>query len=403
MVFMPNEQLMRDYRMTDSELTVFTQHICDSMTRDITSFTAYGVLEANVTSLQALCDAFEVFPTDEYINQEYLSAVETRDVIVEELQVIIRAMALRVELKWGKKSPKYKSLKISELSQISVDTYLTRARMIHAFMTENLLLLAPEGLTEDMLDDMEAKIEELDDAIRETIDKSSYRMEKTTERITKGNELYDLVSRYCEIGKRIWDKVNPAFYNDYVIYDSSTPGPLTAPANLQYDQITGRISWQSVPNATSYKVEISYEGGDFEEIYADVETETYYIPPSSPSSFIIETRARNAGGLGPVSPLTVNYDPPLQPPGYMSLTITSASLHTIAINWGDSMGASAYRLYTSSVALGAPQGEFTLVGEYTGTSYSGSVNAATRNYFYVVAVKGSEISAPSDVSYVDML
>lgn len=400
---MPNEQLMRDYRMTDSELTVFTQHICDSMTRDISEFAAYGVLEANVTSLQALCDAFEVFPTDEYINQEYLSAVEARDNILTELQVIIRAMALRVELKWGKKSPKYKSLNISDLSQISVDAYITRARMVHAFMTENLLVLSSEGLTEAMLDDMEDKIQELDDAIRETIDKTSYRMEKTTERVTKGNQLYELVSRYCEIGKRVWDKVNPAFYNDYVIYDSTPPGPLTAPANLQYDQISGRISWNSVENATSYKVEVSYEGGAFEELYSGSETETYYTPPSSPSSFIIHAMARNAGGLGPVSPLTVNYNPPIQPPDYMSITITSASLHTIGINWGNSMGATGYRLYHSAVPLGNPQGEFSLLGEYAGTSYSGTVAAATRHYFYVVAVKGSETSAPSGVSYVDMI
>ena len=113
--------------------------------------------------------------------------------------------------------------------------------------------------------------------------------------------------------------------------------------------------------------------------------------------------ARNSGGLGPVSPLTVFYDPPLQAPGYISISITNPTLHTIGINWGDSVGATAYRLYTSSVALGAPQGEFSVVGEYAGTSYMGTVAATSRHYYYVVAYKGSETSAPSDVSYVDML
>jgi len=176
-----------------------------------------------------------------------------------------------------------------------------------------------------------------------------------------------------------------------------------APTNLQYDQITGRISWESTPEATSYKVEISFESGEYEEQYAGSDLETYYIPPSSPSSFIIHTMGRNSSGLGPVASLTVNYDPPLQPPDYMSLTVTNPSLRTIAINWGDSVGANAYRLFHSAVALSAPQGEFSLVGEYAGTSYSGSVDAATRNYFYVVAVKGEETSAPSDVGYIDML
>ena len=176
-----------------------------------------------------------------------------------------------------------------------------------------------------------------------------------------------------------------------------------APTNLQYDQITGRISWESTPEATSFKVMVAFESEEFLEIYSDVETETYYIPPSSPSTFIIHVFARSAAGYGDFATLTVDYDPPLQPPGYMSLTITNPSLRTIAINWGDSAGANAYRLFHSAVALSAPQGEFSLVGEYSITSYNGTVDAATRNYFYVVAVKGEETSAPSDVGYIDML
>lgn len=175
-----------------------------------------------------------------------------------------------------------------------------------------------------------------------------------------------------------------------------------APTNLQYDQISGEISWDSVENATSYKVEISYEGGAFEEIYSGSELVTYYIPPSSPSTFIIHCMARNAGGFGPISPLTVEYDPPLQAPGYMSLTITNPTLHTISINWGESIGATSYRLYLSSVSLAAEPGEFTLVGQYPNTSYSGNVSVASRNYFYVVAINDTETSAPSSVSYIDM-
>jgi hypothetical protein len=32
---MANDQLFRNYNITDSELTVFTQHICDSMTSEM--------------------------------------------------------------------------------------------------------------------------------------------------------------------------------------------------------------------------------------------------------------------------------------------------------------------------------------------------------------------------------
>ena len=69
----------REYRITDSELTMFGQHICDSITRDITEFGVYGVVAADVTALQALIDAFELFPTDDYVNQEYRTATVEKD------------------------------------------------------------------------------------------------------------------------------------------------------------------------------------------------------------------------------------------------------------------------------------------------------------------------------------
>jgi hypothetical protein len=47
----------RLYNITDSEFTLFTQHICDCITRDITEFEAFNVLAADVTNLQSPCDA----------------------------------------------------------------------------------------------------------------------------------------------------------------------------------------------------------------------------------------------------------------------------------------------------------------------------------------------------------
>jgi len=41
------------------------------------------------------------------------------------------------------------------------------------------------------------------------------------ERLAVGNELYDLIVELCDVGKRIWEHKNEAFYNDYVLYASS--------------------------------------------------------------------------------------------------------------------------------------------------------------------------------------
>lgn len=400
---MATNEVRRNYNMIDAELCMFTSNLCNFLTRDIDDFATFGVTAPKIAALKALGDAFEVFPTDGSLVGDVMITTEDKNALREQVLATIREMAARVEAKWGISSGKYRRLDLRNPSQMSDDSLLIAARTVHTKLTDYLLDLADYGLTEAMLDDFETLIEDFENAKNDQADTIAMRDEKTLERITKGNEIYALVSTYCSFGKILYEKTNPAKYDDYIIYTSVSPGSLTAPENLQYDQITGRISWNSVDNATSYKVEISFESGEFEEIYADIETETYYVPPSSPSNFIIRAMGRNSGGLGPASNLTVNYNPPLQPPGYMSLTITNPSLRTIAINWGDSVGATSYRLYKSSVALSAPPAEFSLVGEYANTSYNGTVNAATRNYFYVVAVKGEETSAPSDVGYIDML
>jgi hypothetical protein len=370
------------------------------MTRDITEFATFGVLPANVTSLQVLCDAFEVFPTDEYINQEYLSAVEARDNIVNELQVIIRAMALRVELKWGKKSPKYKSLKIADLTRLSVDAYVTSARMVHAFMTEYLTELAAEGLTAPMLNDMEDKIQELDDAIRETIAKNSLRIEKTTERITKGNELYNLVSRYCEIGKRIWDGVNPAFFNDYIIYTSVSPGSLTAPQNLRYETDYMKVVWDAVENATSYQLEVSTDGVNFTELTTTTDPEFGFIPYDAHTYY--KCRARNNSGYGPYSSVIDfwYYDPLPAPSNFQAEIIPG---HECRLSWEMVHSATTYRVYISDVAFGEPEGPFIPFLNTGQLEYTTSLTPGRRMYFKVTCFNPYQAeSGFSNTSYVEV-
>jgi len=144
--------------------------------------------------------------------------IEERDKIINDLHVILRSMAMRAELKWGKKSPKYKWLGVSDLKNISIETFAARARTIHTFMSENLAELASEGLTQAMLDNLDAKILELIAAINLALDKENIRQEKTKERIILSNQIYKLVKKYCDIGKLSWINTNEAKYNDYLIY-----------------------------------------------------------------------------------------------------------------------------------------------------------------------------------------
>lgn len=397
-----NSLIVRKYNFSDGNLALFANTLVLAMTRDLTEFEAYGVTALKIGDLSDIIDEFQALPNDEIYLADYSYAIEQRDELRFNIENVIRSISVRAKSVFGTNSAKYRSLKPGNISQMSESEFLIEAKNIHNSALSNLVALTPEGITALYLTTLNTNIDSFETSLSTVADKKIIRDDASENKVLKGNELYSLVVKYCDYGKTIWNNVSPAKYNDYIIYNSTSPGTLTAPANLQYDQISGIISWNPVDNATSYKVEISYESGAFEEIYADVNTETYYIPPNSPSTFVIHAMARNANGLGPIAPLTVNYNPPVQPPDYLSLSITNPTLHTIGINWGESFGATSYRLYKSSVPLGSPAGEFLMVGEYGVTSYNGTVAAGLRHYFYVVAVKGTETSIPSEVSYLDM-
>ncbi len=396
---MSNDSLKRDYHITDPELTMFGQHICDSITRDITEFGVYGVVAADVTALQALIDAFELFPSDDFVNQEYLTATVEKDALTEEVRVLVRSMALRVEMKWGKKTPVYKSLGISDISRLKDEAFITRAKLIHSFLVENLTELASGGLTQAMLDDFEDKIQELEDAKRLQIDKSFLREDKTVERIEKGNQLYTIISKYCEIGKRIWDKVNPARFNDYIIYQKEAGG-LSVPANFRYDFIGKTFWWDVVNHATSYQLE-KKEGDEYVQIYAGKDPEFQYTPPDGQGFYRV--RARNMNGFGSATEdLEQWYFAVLPPASNLIINDTEMNPGQYRLTWDAVPTATEYSVYRSVVNNGQPAGDYTLQGKTADASFIINVESGKRNYFRVNTKNLSQYAVPSEPIWIEV-
>jgi hypothetical protein len=81
--------------------------------------------------------------------------------------------------------------------------------------------LATRNLTEDIIDQAIAETIALDSAIDAQTEAIAVREEKSVERLKLGNELYEFILELCDVGKRIWENKNEAFYHDYVLYGSS--------------------------------------------------------------------------------------------------------------------------------------------------------------------------------------
>lgn len=258
---MASAPIKRDYNLTDAELCQFTSNLVNDMTRDITDFGDYGVDSTDVTALETLGNAFEIYPSDEMYEGEVIIATDVKNNIRLNVITSIRNLSMRVEIKWGEQSGQYKRLGIKGMYNMSDIKLLYTARRVHSVLTEYLSDLADEGLTQLMLDDFDDLNESFETAMNTQHDKINARDIATDERIKKGNELYSFVVKYCEIGKRIWFNVDSAKYNDYVIYPVEHPG-LSKPQNVAVEYVSGspalnHISWDAVTNATNYNVYVS--------------------------------------------------------------------------------------------------------------------------------------------------
>ena len=398
---MDQEQIMRDYKLTDSELTVFSQQLCGYITRDISEFTDYGVTAANVTALKALGDAFEYFPLDAVYKQEVTLAVEAKDALREEVQKMVRAMSLRVELKWGKNSAQYRQFEIADLSKLGDDAYLTRARAVYTHMNTYKADYTAEGLTPEMLTAMETKLEALDQAIYDANEKLTERKLKSIERIQKGNEIYGLVSRYCEIGKRIWDGVNPAKFENYVIYGASA-GPVKPPVNLAYRPGDFVISWGAVQNATSYELEYSPDGAAWTVAYSGSDDAVQYIPAVEGWAYF-RCRARNSNGYGEFSEvLKAGYYQQIPPPSNVKAKIEEHTENGLLLTWDEVPSAIVYKIYTSVVPIGSPANTYVLLGKPKVNNYSCEIERGKRHYFQLTAENSAQWSLQSAAIYLDV-
>lgn len=246
----------RNYNMTDAELAVFTSNLVVFMTRDQTQFTTRGVTAAMVTALETLGNAFEILPADSYYLAEYMAAAESKNNHRELCTVKLRAIIGYVKIKWGVNATQVRKFGASNMTRQDDKKFLMTCRLGVTIATEYLTDLTPVGLTQAMIDDLEDTAQLMEDDLNDIASAVATRDIKTVERINKGNELYDYVSRYCDVGKIIWEDVDTAKYNDYVIYPTSYTG-LPKPQNLVAEFLADtppviNLHWDAVTGATNY-------------------------------------------------------------------------------------------------------------------------------------------------------
>ena len=187
----------RDYRVTDSELIGFAGQLCYSVPKDLPYLQEYGITEADILAIEAVKNQMIELQNDSDNKTLIILLAEDKNKMSESIIKVIKQMALRVELQWGKESSQYKQLgnmNVSRMSQIELNN---SAKIVHTMMTEYLPSLAATGLTQAMLDGLAALIEQYEANISERLKIENNRINMTEKRKTIGNKLYAMVKRVC--------------------------------------------------------------------------------------------------------------------------------------------------------------------------------------------------------------
>jgi len=262
----------KDYTMSNDELCMLASNLVVYMNRDAVEFLARSVTGLDITDFQNLGNAFEVFPPDEYYSAQVTAEVEAKDTARDNCTLKIQLISGYFEQQWGIGDYRYKQLNIKNFHNAADSKFLTTCRNVVSVAEEYLADLTPIGLTQLEIDALETEAQTMEDKMNAIITKKALRDSKTQERTQNGNELYAYCRQYSTIGKLIWENVDEAKYNDYIIYHKAPdlPGKVL---NLAYDVPTNTLSWDAAPKADDYQAEyksttpgfewaVCYEGSD---------------------------------------------------------------------------------------------------------------------------------------------
>ena len=403
------DDLGKDFKMSYADLIVVCDNVHSSITRDAAVMAGYGITPLMTSAFKVKIDEFLSYPSDTTLMTDLMSATHNKNVLANNLRIMARTFGTRAKLAFANDDGKYEKFVLKDLSHATDGNLLLFCERICLEATKFLPEFAVTGLTQDMIDDLMNKRNELRTAMIVQEDAVKLRDETANIRVKKANELYRELNKYTTIGKTIWYEVNEALYNDYVIYDysgSSSSGGggsavPAAPENLSVDVNTMIFSWSSTPNTQNYTLEKSAVGIEWEIIYTGPDNFFMYVPETEGIN-LYRVKGSNSIGSGLYSSMMSYNYLGLPAPDFVSIAVTNAVTGEVALNWGEVPLSTFYKLYVSSVALGAVAGEYVLVGQYAVASYTGIFALSQRHFFKVIAGNIDEESIASDSVFVEL-
>lgn len=213
---MPQNEMTRAYAFADADLKQKADALTTTINRDMAKFATRNITKNKLETFGALIEAFDVCTTDEELVGMLKEATEQKDAVAAALRPLLRTIRNMAEIAYEGKG-KFHLFGFSAITDLSDNALYQLAKRVHRIATRLMSDMEKQGLTQAQLDNLQNLYTELDVCIDKCNEAVENRDIETQERISKGNALYSEMMKLASIGKSLFEDVDEARYNDYVM------------------------------------------------------------------------------------------------------------------------------------------------------------------------------------------
>ena len=292
-----SEVFKRKYSMSDGNLRQLSVNFKLFANRDLAALSKYNVSASTITALNALSDAFDALPLDSELRAALKNITIAKNNKRNALEVMLKEVQHRATMVFETSSPEYFEFNFDNFDSIPDEAFPTRAKNIARAGLRHIAVLSTKNQTAEELNDIISAKNELEDLIGSINVAISNRTTAANNRIIAGNALYAAIGDIALAGKAVFEGVDSAKFNNYMLYPGAhIPRTATdAPNGLGY--ATPNLFWNETPNATSYGIEISTDNGaTWELVEENIEDPHYSINYPTAGSVMYRVFANNAAG-----------------------------------------------------------------------------------------------------------
>ena len=211
----------RMYNFTDAELYTMCVNTYRNAVRDYVEFEKFGYSSEKIQGFASQIEKFRHLPDDNELVGDQMLLTEKKYDAAERLKNAIRSVMTRVEMKYNKRSGRYRKFGTSKIGDMTDAQLLFCGRRVARVARLQIDFLADTGLRDEHIQKVLDYAISFENAINLQQDRIHERDISVEVRVEQGNRIYQHMIDICNIGKDIWIDKDRIKYDQYCVYESN--------------------------------------------------------------------------------------------------------------------------------------------------------------------------------------